>query len=115
MHLRSQIQWVNENTLNFNKKYFNLSKYIAKRIYIKYFFAAVRFFSFVEMGKRREQKSPVFTGLFIVHRTGVEPVTPSFVGWCSIQLSYRCKKIIGTASKTVTIYKSSFFFPMEIF
>ncbi len=25
-----------------------------------------------------------------VHRTRVELVTPSFVGWCSIQLSYRC-------------------------
>ncbi len=26
----------------------------------------------------------------MVHRRGVEPLTPRFVVWCSIQLSYRC-------------------------
>jgi hypothetical protein len=26
----------------------------------------------------------------LVHRRGFEPLTPRFVVWCSIQLSYRC-------------------------
>ena len=31
-----------------------------------------------------------FSEMRLAHRRGFEPLTPRFVVWCSIQLSYRC-------------------------
>ena len=33
-------------------------------------------------------------GQKVLHQVGLEPTTPSSVGWCSIQLSYRCAQKI---------------------
>src|SRR5215471_11087415 len=36
--------------------------------------------------------------ILLAHRRGFEPLTPRFVVWCSIQLSYRCLSLISLSN-----------------